>query len=432
MPKTAIRFSALLAIAASTTAIAAAQDWEYIPYMGDEATESEAESTANVASGTIDQVQFGNVWADMDVQLDDHTPNGVSTSTTVGNLASATRHAGDIDAEVRQSFDAAAVATNRLRGYSAGTAVSTTTAYANASSGGTNYGSNGYYAQQQAAGSVDAYSRLDLYQADQVASATTAVANVSTNDNNEGFSIADQTQYSAANVTAETDADMCCDGTSASFATTAGANASSSTGYSTTNYNRALQKTESGTRVSASTDVYMGNGTNVIAATNSFGNSATVHNEWGYATLGVDGAPTQQENNADIDAQTYVTLDHWNGYANASSYGVGNSALISNVGSDTVLYADQYNSGTVYSYADLNGASWTGGTGIVTSTAIGNAATATVCNFCSDGAVGGRINQHNAANIIAQGQASISYGGSVYGSASAVGNAATIQSLGEQ
>ena len=68
----------------------------------------------------------------------------------------------------------------------------------------------------------------------------------------------------------------------------------------------------------------------------------------------------------------------------------------------------------------------------MTSTAIGNAATATVCNFCSDGAVGGRINQNNAANIIAQGQASISYGGSVYGSASAVGNAATIQSLGEQ
>ena len=61
MPKTAIRLSALLAIAASTTAMAAAQDWEYIPYMGDEAAESEAESSSSVASGTIDQVQFGNV-----------------------------------------------------------------------------------------------------------------------------------------------------------------------------------------------------------------------------------------------------------------------------------------------------------------------------------------------------------------------------------
>ncbi|WP_018147936.1 holdfast anchor protein HfaD [Henriciella marina] len=432
MPKTATRLSALFAIAVSTSAMAAAQDWEYIPYMGDDSAAADAQSSSTPATGTIDQVQFGDVWADMDVQLPEHTPNGVSTSTTVGNLANATRHAGDIDSEVRQSFDATSRATNSVRGYSVGTGVSTTTAYANASSAGTNYGANSSYAQQEAAGSVEANSRIELYQANQVASASTAVANVSTNDNNDGFSIADQTQYSAADVTSETDADMWQNGTSASFATTAGGNASSSTGYTSTNYNRALQKTEDGTRISGSTDVYMKDGTNVTAATNSFGNSATVHNEWGYATLGIDGAPTKQDNQADVDAQSYVTLDHWSGYANSSSYGVGNSALISNVGSDTVMYADQSNSGTVYSYAKLDGASWTGGTGVVTSTAVGNAATATVCNFCSEGAVGGRVNQVNTGAVIAQGQANTNYGGGIYGSASAIGNAATIQSLGTE
>lgn len=427
MIRTTFRTTALLAIFMSSTAFAHA--WEYIPYMGGDEEQTQAESDETV-TGTIDQSQTGDVWSDMDVELTDHTPNAAATSTAVGNLASATQIAGDVNATVNQEFDARSVATNLLRGYSAGTAVSTTTAYGNASSGGTNYGANSYYANQAAGGSVEAYSRTDLTQANQVSSAATAVANVSTSDNNYGYSIADQTQYSAANVTAETDADMCCDGTSASFATTAGANASSATGYTSTSYNRALQQTESGSRVSGSTDVYMGYGTNVTAATNSFGNSATVHNEWGYATLGAEGAETKQDNRADIDAQTYVTLDHWDGYANASAYGVGNSALISNLGSDTALYADQDNSGSVYSYAKLDGTSWTGGTGVVTSTAIGNAATATVCNYCSEAAVGGRVNQVNSGSVYAQGQATTSYGGTVYGSASAIGNAATLQSTG--
>ena len=430
MPKTAATYSVLLALALSAPAMASAQDRQYIPYMADSADGAGAESGSQISSGTIDQVQFGDVWSQMDVQLPDHTPDAVSTSTSVGNLANATLKSGDVDSEVRQSFDAVSRATNNLEGYSAGTAVSTTTAYANASSGGTSYGSNSYFAQQDAEGTVDAYSRVDLFQTNQAAGATTAIANVSTSDNYDGFSISDQTQYSNADVTAETDADVYQNGTSASFATTAGGNASSSTGYTSTDYNRALQRTESGTRVSASTDVYMRDGTNVTAATNSFGNSATVNNEWGYATLGVDGEDTVQENNADIDAQSYVTLDQWNGYATSSAYGVGNSALISNVGSDTVMYADQTNSGTVTSYAKLEGASWSGGAGILTSTAIGNAATATVCNYCSEASVGGRINQTNSANINAYGQANTSYGGVVQGSATAVGNAATLQSLG--
>jgi hypothetical protein len=428
----AFRIPALLAIAMSTSSVA--YGWEYIPYMEDDAAQAEAtagDTDSSGKSGTIDQVQFGDVWSDMSVELQDHTPNASVTSTSVGNLGNAIQMSDDVDATIRQGFDASSRATSSLRGYSAGTAVNATTAYANAASGGTNYGSSGYYAEQDAAGEVDAYSRVDLYQANQVASATTAIANVSTNDSNHGFSIADQRQYSATDVTAETDADMCCDGTSASFATTAGANAASATGYTLTSYNRAQQQTEAGSRVSASTDVYMGDGTNVTAATNSFGNSATVHNEWGYATLGADGAETRQDNQADIDAQTYVTLDHWDGYANASSYGVGNSALISNVGSDTAIYADQSNSGTVTSYAKLDGTSWTGGAGVVSSTAIGNAATATVCNYCSEGAVGGRVRQSNTGAVYAQGQATTSYGGAVHGSATAIGNAATLQSAGD-
>ena len=383
------------------------------------------------APGVIGQVQLGDVWSDMDVYVPVQTRDAASTSTAVGNTAAALRLSGDVRSDIDQSFDATATATNRLRGYSAGTALATTTAYGNAASGGTNHGDNAYRARQAASGQVTASTKAELLGASQIVTATTAIANVSTTDNNFGTNIAGQTQYSAADVSAATDADMCCDGASATFATTAGANAASATGYTSSNYNGALQETGTGTAVRGVTDVYMNDGANVAAATNSFGNSATVYNEWGYATLGLDGAPAVQENGAEIDAQTYVTLDHWSGYATSTAYGVGNSALISNVGSDTALYTDQSNSGGVTSQARLTGQSWTGGTGLVSATSVGNAATATVCNYCSEASVGGRINQVNSGQVSATGQASTPYAGAIYGSATAVGNSATLQSAGD-
>lgn len=386
---------------------------------------------ASSEPGTITQLQLSDVWSDMDVYIPEETGQAASTSTAIGNSAAAVRIEGDVSSEITQEFDASVTATNRLRGYSAGTAVATTTAYGNAASGGTDYGTNTYRTDQRASGEIEARTDFELLGAGQAASATTAIANVSSTDNNFGTNDTDQVQQSAANVTAETDADMCCDAYSSSFATTAGANATSATGYTSTNTNRARQTTAEGTAVRASTDVYMNDGANVTAATNAFGNSATVHNEWGYATLGQEGAPTEQVNNAEIDAQSWVTLDHWSGFATSSAYGVGNSALISNVGSDTVIYADQTNNGTVGSQASFTGESWTGGTGAVTATSIGNAATATVCNYCSDGAVGGRINQTNNGQVYAYGQATSTYGNAIYGSATAIGNSATLQSAGE-
>ncbi|MGB3625486.1 MAG: holdfast anchor protein HfaD [Henriciella sp.] len=408
----ATRISLLMALSLSTSAFALAQD--------------------AAETGTIDQVQMGDVWSDMDVSVPEYTPEVSSTSVAMGNSAAAVRGTGDVNAQISQNFDAAATATNRLRGYSAGSAAATTTSYGNAVTGGTNYGTNYTWAKEQvASGNIAASSDIELLGGATITSATTAMANISSTDTNFGNNYADQYQYSSADVEAETDADMCCDGYAATFVTTAGANATSSTGYTTTNYNRALQTTESGSNVRAVTDVYMNDGTNVTAATTGFGNSATVQNEWGYATLGLEGAPTTQVNGADVDAQTYVTLDHWSGSATASASGVGNSALISNIGSDTVIYADQTNNGTVGAQASLTGESWTGETGVVTSSAIGNAATATVCNYCSDGAVGGQINQTNSGSVYATGSAQTAYGGAIYGSATAVGNSATLQSVGD-
>lgn len=380
----------------------------------------------------IEQVQLGNVWSGMDVKAPGITHDIVSTSTAVGNAAAGLVKSGDIDLDTFQTLEGHVEAENSIYGYKTGTAIATTTAYGNSTTGGTWSGTNFYRAEQTSNGDVSANTDVKLHGANQIATSTTAMANVSVPSDEYGTNRAFQIQDSNGSVDANTKIVMCCTGTSGTFATTAGGNAVSSTGSTSTNFNGAVQTTAAGEHIQAATDVYMGDGHNVLAATTAFGNSATVHNEWGYATLGRDGSELFQANESAIDSQTYVTLDHWSGYASATAYGVGNSGLISNVGSDTGLFANQENTGNVYTSANLTGNSMVGGTGQVNATAIGNAVTANLCNTCSgDAVLQGGINQINSGSMIARGTAHTPYAGAVYGSATAVGNSATFQSNGD-
>lgn len=379
----------------------------------------------------IDQVQLNDVWSNMRVEIPDYAWEATSTSTAVGNAAAGLITNGSIDLDVQQQLDGNVSAANELIGGSAGLAVATTTAYGNSTTGGTWAGNNYYHADQVANGDVSADTRIDMDNAGTVASATTAIANVSVPTDEYGTNGAFQIQDSNGSVQATTDVDMCCDGHSASFVTTAGGNAMSSTGSTSTNINGAVQTTQAGETVAASSDVYMGFGHNVLAATTAFGNSASQNNEWGYATLGREGSEVFQGNDADVDAQSYVTIEEFSGYATSTAYGVGNTVSTSNLGSDTGLYAIQNNYGTVYSDANLSGSSSSDGAGIVTSTAIGNAATATLCNICGDASLYGQTTQYNAGSVIARGSATVGQSGSVFGAATAVGNSATYQSNGD-
>ncbi|MEP1144275.1 MAG: holdfast anchor protein HfaD [Henriciella sp.] len=378
----------------------------------------------------IDQVQLNDVWSDMRVEIPEYAWDATSTSTAVGNAAAGLVTEGSIDLDVQQQLDGNVTATNQIIGGNAGQAIATTTAYGNSTTGGTWAGDNYYRAEQVSNGDVAADTTVDMQNAGTVATGTTAIANVSVPTAEYGKNAAFQIQESNGSVQATTDVDMCCDGKSATFATTAGGNALSSTGSTSTNINGAVQTTASGETIAAASDVYMGFGHNVLAATTAFGNSANQSNEWGYATLGREGSEVFQGNDSDVDAQSYVTINEWSGYATSSAYGVGNTAVTSNVGSDTGLYAVQNNYGTVSSDASFTGSSASGGAGIVTSTAIGNAATATLCNTCGDAALHGQTNQYNAGSVIARGSATVGQSGSVFGSATAVGNAATYQSNG--
>lgn len=405
----------------SATAIAALGA---LPALADEVTENQPV--------TIDQVQLGDVWSDMQVDIPHYAPDAVSTSSAVGNAAAGLVMHGDVDAAVTQDLQGDVRATNTLSGYAAGTAIATTTAYGNAATAGTWAGNTRLNADQVSSGNVSASTDISLDGANQIATATTAIANVAVPSDEHGYQNAFHQQDSQGSVSATTTAVMCCDGASATFATTAGANAVSSTGSTSTNITGAVQTTASGETVTAASDVYMHDGHNVLVATTGFSNSATVHNEWGYASLGQEGAEVYQDNQTDVDSQTYVTLDHWSGYASSSAYGVGNSSLISNIGSDTAMHAIQDNSGTVYTSADLTGNSSVGGTGVVTATSIGNAATTTLCNYCSgDSVTRGGVSQTNSGAVIARGTAHTPNAGGIYGTATAVGNSATFQSTGQ-
>lgn len=377
----------------------------------------------------IDQVQLGDVLSNLEVEIPGRVQEAVATSTAVGNAAAGLVTQGDIDFDAVQTQDGVVIANSEIIGGSARQTIATTTAYGNSATGGTWSGNTYYRAEQDSDGEVEAETRIDMERTRTAASATTAIANVSVPTNEYGEGAAFQIQESNGTVFSATDVDIDRVRRSASFGTTAGGNAVSSTGSTSTNINGAVQTTADGASIVASTDVYIGQARDVLAATTAFGNSATVHNEWGYATLGREGSELFQGNDSDIDSQTYVTLDNWNGYATSSAYGVGNAATISNVGSDTGLYAIQNNYGTVYSSANFNGGTGNGDA-IVTSTAIGNAATATLCNICGDAALHGQTQQYNNGSVIAQGSATIGQAGSVYGAATAVGNSATYQSNG--
>ena len=379
----------------------------------------------------IEQVQLDDVWSDMRVEIPDFAGEASSTSSAVGNAATGLVASGNIALETNQRLDGSVTATNQMLGGSASLAVGTTTAYGNSTTGGTWSGDASYRAEQISNGDVAADTRIDMDNTGTIASSTTAIANVSVPTHEYGTQGAFQIQESNGSVSANTDADLCCDGDSASFATTAGGNAMSATGSTSTNLTGAVQTTSNDQTMTATSDVYMGYGHNVLAATTAFGNSASQHNEWGYASLGSEDSEVYQGNESDIDAQTYVTLDQWSGPATASRFGVGTTASTSNLGSDTGLYAIQDNYGTVYSDANLTGNSSEQSSGIVTSTAIGNAVTATLCNTCGDAALYGQTTQMNAGSVIARGTATVGQSGSVFGAATAVGNSATYQSNGD-
>lgn len=381
----------------------------------------------------IDQVVLGDVFANMNVVVAGNAEGASAAATATGNTTTATSNDNDLDFDATQQQDGMVTASTSLTGGTVygGTASTTTTAYGNAATSSTTNGTVFSTVVQTSNADVAADSYIGLDGADAVSANTTATANVvsysSSNGTNRGFT----TQTGNADVSAVTIADIMSNEDYVALGSTATGNSVASYGSTTTNFNGAVQVMDFDTQVTAATSATVQTGNNVAVSATAAGNNASVENEFGFATLGRDGSELFQGNGADIDADASLTLVNWSGTSGATAYGVGNSGLISNVGSDTGMYANQENFGDVNAAAYFDGSNSDGSYGYSSATAIGNAATATLCYTCgADSVLYGRTSQTNYSNTTASATSVLGSGGYVSGAATAVGNSATYQSFG--
>jgi hypothetical protein len=230
------------------------------------------------------------------------------------------------------------------------------------------------------------------------------------------------TQTNNANVYARSRIDGHANSHALSSAATAVANSNRIASESATVYSGVLQTNTAA--ATADSMIYQGHGTNVTSGASAGGNVAAIDNKWGYAQM--DG---YQENSGPITARSEVHIGDWAGFAASGANAIGNTAMVSNLGSDATLgmVQNNFSSGGVSAYATLQGNSSSGGVGVVNASATGNAATVYSCASCGDGAVKveGYVSQYNYAPVTATAVAGVGSTGAITATASAVGNSAS-------
>lgn len=164
-----------------------------------------------------------------------------------------------------------------------------------------------------------------------------------------------------------------------------------------------------------------------VSASSAAGNTVTMTNSYGYSH-----AQGSQTNAGLVRATTTLNIaDFGNGLIAGSASAVGNSSLVSNIGSNAYSGVDQVNSGPVVAQVSLLGGGPGAGVGAgaaLSASAIGNAQSAYICSECP-ASLNAAINQTNSGPVTAGAFASHSgVVNALSGSAVAVGNAATLSS----
>lgn len=374
---------------------------------------------AQVPPIIVDQLQWGDVFADMTV-VSTAEAEATASALAAGNSIAAANTDGDMDVQATQDLGGAVFATATVEAGNART-TAVASAQGNTIEAQTENGNLRLDAYQNAdGGDILARATASAINSSQlVVVANAAANNVATSADTGDLDVA-LTQDSAVSVYAFADADACCVSESVVGANAA-ANAWSSESYTSTVAADITQRATEG-EVYAASDAYQVQGYNVTNAAAASGNSINAANQWGYLAL-----RGRQENEAAIRAEARTTLATWEGVAATSAFGVGNSALVTNVGSDIVVDLAQVNTGGVDAEASFTGGTASNGSGevILGATAIGNAFTGYVCSECADTTVTGVLSQNNGGSIRATGTIRTNSVGAVIGSASAIGNSAT-------
>ncbi|MCW5725233.1 MAG: holdfast anchor protein HfaD [Maricaulaceae bacterium] len=328
---------------------------------------------------------------------------------------------GDHVADSEQEFSGAVSARAETHVHSAdGMVITSAEAFGNSLTAGAGGDLSLRAGQTAADGStVDAMAllRVDSYALMSITAAS-AAANAVEVDSREGWAALELRQDSGADVSATAMA-LAPDGGLAWNATVAAAaagNSATATGAES-DIHMMLEQTNRGA-ITATTVVEAGGGAmSGLYASQATGNLATIDNEWGYAHM--QGVQTN------TGAVTAVT-DVWSGESDdkdivVSAEAIGNSAMLNNIGADIYMGVGQVNEGPVSATARLE--TGTGGEAILSATAYGNAQTGYVCAECPVN-TNAFVNQTNSGPVSATTTARMN-GGSIIGSATAVGNSAS-------
>jgi hypothetical protein len=187
-----------------------------------------------------------------------------------------------------------------------------------------------------------------------------------------------------------------------------------------------VDQRSNGAEVTANSQLQARRADGLAAVTSATGNSVSSEHFAGYAQLA-----GRQENTAFVLSNNEVELEELELEADLASVASGNIASISTTQSDGDIFLDQVNlGGGVQANAHLSVAS--GGADIYTrhganAQAYGNALTGQTCSDCRV-RMSGNSMQTNGSSVIAHSSISTTRG-SAYGSAIAVGNSATYQTV---
>jgi len=229
-----------------------------------------------------------------------------------------------------------------------------------------------------------------------------------------------QESVGSVNASAEMEADIVED--QAVSGVIASANNLSVGGETATVLNATTQNAGGGS-VTARSDLYAGYATDASGNATANANSTTIDNQWGYVNASIT-----QNSSATVSADSYVTLgSDFGGFGSSGAYGVGNQALVSNVGSDTVMDVSQSNGGDIYANAALAGED--GGMALASSAAYGNNISGSLCTNCdatgSVPSLTASSGQVNDGNVYSTSTVRTTGANTIASTSTAIGNAAT-------
>lgn len=360
-----------------------------------------------------------------------HAQDVGATAVASGNAVATAAEGADTALNSTQHMDGDAEATADATVWDAhGTVAIASAAVANGATATASGGDIDLHSTQYAHGDAAATTNFTGGRAGDASFSSSASGNVEAVSAENGDIRAISTQESTGQVSATTTADLdaatesCCTGGQAVADAIASANNAAIAGTTTTMLSDTTQDASGSS--AARVDLYVGSATDVVGNATANGNAVTADNAWGY-----QNTRTEQTSTATVTAESYVTLDNeFSGFASAGAYGVGNSTIASNVGSDTVLDVTQENAGDINASAALAGEG--GEQALASSAAYGNVVTGSLCGYCdtTQPSLTASNTQVNDGGVHSSASVTAPRANTVAATASAIGNAATFQVTG--